>query len=57
VERSALRSGKILPARQQTEYDKSVRRWYLPKLTFWLSFSLEDTARRVSWLEKHIRHG
>jgi hypothetical protein len=22
------------------------QRWYLPKLLFWLSFSLEDTARR-----------
>ena len=32
-------------ARGQTEYDKATARWYLPKLHYWLAFSLEDTEQ------------
>jgi hypothetical protein len=34
------------PALRQTQYDKTARRWYLPKLLYWLTFSMEDTVRR-----------
>ena len=34
------------PARQRHQYDKSSGRWYLPKLLFWLTFSLENTTWR-----------
>lgn len=31
---------------QPQQSDKSPGRWYLPKLMYWLAFSLEDAARR-----------
>jgi hypothetical protein len=32
-------------ARLRHQYDKSYQRWYLPKLHYWLAFSLADTER------------
>jgi hypothetical protein len=33
-------------ARRQIQVGKTVQRWYLPKLHYWLAFSLEDTVQR-----------
>jgi hypothetical protein len=32
-------------ARRQNQIGKTTGRWYLPKLKYWLTFSLEDTVR------------
>ena len=39
------RSHTIPPARRLRQYDKSLQRWYLPKLRYWLSFSLDEVSR------------
>jgi hypothetical protein len=43
---------RLPPARQRHQYDKSARRWYLPKLLHWLTFSFgnaipREVARRI----------
>ena len=42
----ALGGALLALARLRHQYDKFYQRWYLPKLLFWLSFSLEETAQR-----------
>jgi len=41
-----LRSWTALSARRENQVGKKAGRWYLPKLHYWLAFSLEDSVRQ-----------